>query len=1084
MNKLLAGFALLLGVFVTQVAVAQDATITGVVVDAQSDEPLPGANVFIPDLGIGAATGPDGRYTITNVTPRQAPYLVRGSFAGYTTREELVTVSAGETVTLNFPLAAGIELEGFVVTALGIERDARSLGYATQRVGGEIIDRAQESNLVNALAGKVAGVHVNSSGGQPGEGSRIVIRGNSSFTGNNEPLFIIDGVPISNDEDINQDASTVFRGGTTNRAVDIDPSTIEDIQVLKGAAAMALYGSRAANGAILITTRGGRAGRAARPQATFNANFRWDDAIIEGIQQTYHLGTQGCFYNGLLLDEGGWIDEQCLIDQGFTPPSATAQNRARTTLNWGPSIDEANANPRILQALGVDRIPTYNPRDQFYQPGATSDYSVSLQGTVAGGNVFASASRLDQEGIVPGTLLDRTSLMARYGIQPLEGMTVETSINYINTQNRRANQGNGQFSYQWTMMQAPITLDLQGQRNLDGTARNYTAGGSNNPFWLAENNFFSSEVDRALGSLHISYRLQPWLTVSSRTGLDNYSDVRKGAFEVGTVGALTGRMHDQYINRREINSDLILQASRHELGPIGVDALLGGNVNHQLYGYTFLQGIALGLPGFFHIGNASTQNLAQYTSERALVGAYSQVTLDYQDWAYLTLTGRNDWSSTLPEGQRSYFYPSASLSVVFTDALDFFQNVQVLDLGKIRGSVARIGNDAPVFSTATTFLQANLTDAVRGVIEFPFQGVNAFRESLVLGNPDLRPELSTEFEVGLELQFADNLFRFDASYYDRTTKDQIFNVPVSAATGFTQRSMNAGELRNQGVELYFGLTPVSTRNLRWNIDANWSRNNSTVVELAEGVDSIFLFGFTDPQIRIMEGENGYGVIWSDRWLRADRELHPNLFAANPNLQEGTFLIGDNGRRIRAPGLGPIGNVQPDWLANIRSSLTFHGVSLSGLVDIRRGGDVLNMDLWYSVFWGNAAITELRGTTHTYEGVNVNTGQPNTVEIVRDQAYWTDANTGFRGAFENFVEDGSFVKLREVTLSYAVPTQIMQRAGAQSATISLTGRNLWTHSDFSYGDPEGSLAGTGNGQGFYHAVTPGTRSFALGLRLGF
>jgi hypothetical protein len=318
------------------------------------------------------------------------------------------------------------------------------------------------------------------------------------------------------------------------------------------------------------------------------------------------------------------------------------------------------------------------------------------------------------------------------------------------------------------------------------------------------------------------------------------------------------------------------------------------------------------------------------------------------------------------------------------------------------------------------------------------------------------------------------------SYYDRTTNDQIFSVPVSAATGFTSRVLNAGSMRNSGVELALGFTPVATRDLRWTVDANWSRNRSEVVELAEGVENIFLFGFTDPQIRIVEGRNGYGVIWSNRYDRADRERHADLFAQYPELREGTLLIGADGLPRVAPGLGPIGNVQPDWLANVRTSVSFRGLSLSGLVDIRQGGDIMNMDLFYSVFYGTAAVTADRGSTQTFEGFNVATGRMNDVEIVRDQDfYWNH----YSAVFENFVEDGSFVKLREVTLAYTVPTRFMQRAGARSATVSLSGRNLWTGSNFSYGDPEGSLAGSGNGQGFYHAVTPGTRSFALGLRLG-
>jgi TonB-linked SusC/RagA family outer membrane protein len=1069
-------------------AYAQTATVTGRVTDAETGEPLPGANVVIADLQtVGASTGLDGAFVIPAIPVRQQPYTVRASYTGYTTMEESVQLNqAGQTATVNFALSAGVQLEGVVVTALGIERDQRSLGYATQQVAGDLIERSNESNLVNALAGKVAGVQVTSSSGQPGRGSRIVIRGNSSFTGSNQPLFIVDGVPISNDEDENpegQGSSVVFTGGTSNRAVDIDPNTIASVNVLKGAAAMALYGSRAANGAVIITTKGGRAGGGAQPtRVTFNSTFRWDEPIIDGYQTQYTLGTRGCFQSGTPASAGGFNDVECWTAQTdsegnpLSPPAAT-----QTTLNWGPSIDELNQNQRVLSQLGVTQIPVVDPRREFYQTGGTTENSLSLQGNLLGGNYFASLNRLDQGGIVPNTYLDRTNLLAKFGADLSDQMQVETTISYTNTQNRWANEGNGALSPQWSLINAPISAPIE-RRGPDGQLLNQAhSTGVNNPFWLTENNGYTSDVDRFVGNLNVSYRILPWLRISERVGLDTYTDTRKGMVEVGTLSRPDGSLFDQSLKRREINSDLILQAERQQFGLIGVDVLVGNNINYRDYSWHLLQGQQLGVPGFFNIGNASSVTGDQYTQEQALIGLYSQATVDYDDWAYLTLTARNDWSSTLPEENNSYFYPSASLSIVFSEALGFFQDVDFLDLGKVRGSVARIGNDAPVYSTSTTFVQATPGDGTRGNIDIPFGGVNAYRLSNVLGNPELRPELSTEYEVGLELQFLQNRVRFDGSYYNRTTQDQIFSVPVSAATGFVQRLLNAGELRNQGVELYLGLTPIATRDFSWTIDANWSRNQAEVVELAEGVTSIFLAGFTNPQIRIQEGKDGYGVIWGRPWARANREDHADLFAQYPDLREGQLLIDEDGIPLQADALGNLGNVQPDWTANIRTGLSYRGVSLSGLIDIRRGGDILNFDLFYGTFYGVSGVTADRGSEFVYEGFNVDLGRQNDVTIVRDETFYRNI---YSSHFENFIEDGSFVKLRELSLSYTVPGRYVQRAGLQGATISATGRNLWTASDFSYGDPEGSLVGTGNGQGFYHMVTPGTRSFSLGMRLTF
>ncbi len=1052
-------------------AAAQDGAITGVVTDAEAEVPLPGANVYIEELGIGAATDLDGRYVIENVAPRPESYLVRASFTGYTAAELPATVTADETVTLDFPLTQGAELDEVVVTALGIQRSKRSLGYSAQEVEGDLVERSNESNVVNALAGKVAGLQVTSSSGQPGKAARITIRGNSSFTGNNQPLFVVDGVPISNAEDVNPEGSALFSGGTINRAVDLDPSIIAEVNVLKGAAAMALYGSRAANGAVIITTKGGRAGEAQPPRVTFSSNVRWDEAVIDGYQTQFAQGSQGCFQDGV-----GFVDEACFEAQGASVPGAPT-----TTLNWGPSIDELNQNAALLDALGVDAVPTIDPRADFYRTGLSAENSLSLSGSGLGGNYFLSGSYLDQEGIVPGTGMNRASLLAKYGANVTDKLGVETSINYVNTDNDWASEGNSAFAYTTVLNYAPLTYDLD-QVGPDGEPVNVSYSTSrNNPYWLAAHNGFSSGVNRFIGSVGITYKLLPWLSLSERAGIDTYADTRKGVYDVGTLGRPEGSVFDQTINRREINSDLILQAERQQFGRIGLDVLVGNNVNYRDYAFNFINGRQLGIPGFFNVDNAAQITADQYEEERALVGVYTQATADYDDWAYLTLTARNDWSSTLPEGNNSYFYPSASLGLVFTEALGFLNDSPYLNYGKVRASVARIGNDAPVFSTSTVFVQAAPGDGVRGAIDFPFDGVNAYQESLVLGNPELKPELSTEYEAGLELQLLDNRLRFDAAYYDRTTQDQIFSVPVSAATGFVERLLNAGELRNNGYELSLGLTPVATEDFTWTVDANWSRNRAEVVELAEGVDNIFLAGFTGAEIRVAEGEDGYGVIWGSGFEYADPEVHADLFAANPGLEEGTLLIGEDGLPLVAPALGAIGNVQPDWTGNVRSSLSYKGLTLSGLVDIRQGGDILNMDLFYSSFYGSAEVTADRGSAYTYEGLNVATGQPNDVEIVRDQAFYQGF---YSGVFENFVEDGSFVKLREISLSYDLPTRLVQRAGLQGATVTATGRNLWTATDFSYGDPEGSLVGAGNGQGFYHNVTPGTRSFSLGVRVSF
>ncbi len=1043
---------------------AQVGTVEGTVLDPQG-VPLQGANVSLRGTTVGAATDTNGDFRLT-VPVGEHTLLV--SFLGFADYEAPIMIGADETLRLEIRLEeGGINLDEVVVTALGLERQERSIGYSFQEVESDVIERANESNLVNALAGKVAGMQVSSASGQPGRAARIIIRGNSSMTGNNQPLFVIDGVPISNEEanittEENPEGSALFTGGSVNRGVDIDPSIIQDITVLKGASAMALYGSRAANGAILITTKGGRGQQGLR--ITFTNNTRFDSAIIDGFQQNYTLGADGCFANGLPASQGG-VSEEC-----FGPVS-------QTVWNWGPHIDSLNADPARLQELGIDPVQRVDPRRDFYQSGATFENSLNISGGLLGGNFFVSASNLGQDGIVPGTRLDRSSFMAKFGGNLTPSLLIESSINYVRTENAWAAEGNGALSYLYALNFAPPNFDITQPTFEDGTQRMFTTS-LNNPFWLVDRNLFTSDVDRFIGSVNVAYDVLPWLTVSERLGIDSYADTRKGRVDVGTRGRLQGSMYDQVIGRREINSDLIARANRRIGDDVGIDLIVGNNINSQYYQRSYLRGVNLGVPGFFHINNAQSVSGDEYLSRRALIGVYSQATIDYDDWAYLTLTARNDWSSTLPSGNNSFFYPSVGIGLVFTEPIDFFRDTP-LSYGKLRASWARIGNDAPVYSTMTAYVQPSTGDGQRGVIEYPFNNVIAYQESNQMGNPGLRPELSSEYELGLDLRFFGQRGRIDLSYYDRTTTDQIFSVPVSAATGFVARLMNAGELRNYGFEAIVGVTPFQTRDFSWDLTANFARNRHEVISLAEGVESIFLGGFNNPQIRIQEGEGGYGVIWGDQFARADREIHADLFEANPELREGTLLIGGDGLPIVSDALGAIGNVQPDWTANLRTSLSYRGLSASALLDVRRGGDVMNMDLFYSSYYGSHAVTEDRGTTYVYDGFNVDTGAMNDVEVVRDQDFYQ----GFWSFYaENWVEDGSFVKLRELSLSYSLPTPFVQRGGIQAATITATGRNLWIGTDFSYGDPEGSLLGSGNAQGFYHMVTPSTRSYALGIRV--
>ncbi len=1029
---------------------AQVSSISGRITDASTGEPLPGANILLVGTNRGAASDLAGNYQIENVIPGE--YTLRITYIGYRNIEQAVRIDASPVV-LNIALETDLlRLDEVVVTALGILREERSIGYSIQSVSGEDLVKSTESNLINALAGKAAGLQITNSSGQPGKSSRITLRGVTSMLGNNQPLFVVDGVPISNDEDIGLASGVsyenpLFTGGASNRGVDIDPNVIQDISILKGASATALYGSRAAGGAIIITTKNAMPGQN-KPRISLNSRVGWDDAIIDGFQSSYLQGTAGFYANGIPLSRGGYLEP------GY--PGTNPQ----TTLSWGPHKDSVSA--QVLNDLGVDRLAVFDPRSQFYKRAMVAENSVNLYGGSQGLNYFVSFSNLNQSGIVPGTKLDRSSLLARFGGRLGDALRVQTSVNYIQTDNTWMGEGNGQRNYLFALNFTPISFDIRDYQWEDGTQRMNTSV-FNNPFWLTEHNHYLSNVERIIASTEVEYSILPWLNVTERLSIDSYTDKRKEQIDVGTMGRPGGSMFDQNIDRSELNSDFTISADRRISPDFNMNVLLGHNLNMRNFKTEMLRGTNLNIPGFFHLTNASVVTGTDRKEERRLLSVFSQVVLDYKEYLYLTLTGRNDWSSTLPEDNNSYFYPSASLGFVFTDALGMFEN-SFLSYGRLRGAISQIGSDAPVYSLATSFSQSNPSDGVRGTITYPFNGINAYQRDNVLGNPTLKPEISTEYEIGLDLRLWEGRARIDVAYYNRSTKDQIFQVPVSAVIGYTSKLTNAGEIRNTGIELSLGGVPLQTRDLSWDFQLNFSKNETEVVELAEGVNSIFLGGFVEPQIRIMPGKKGYGIIWGLRFARDE---------------QGRKLIDDDGYPLLADDLGPIGNVMPDWTANFRSTIRYRGIAVSALFDVRQGGEIMNMDYFYTTFYGTAKVTEDRGTPFVYDGVNVNTGEPNTVEIIRDEFYYRAIYSNFS---ENFVEDGSFIKLREVSLSYTMPASLMRSLPIQSAQITATGRNLWIKSDFSYGDPEGNLLGSGNAQGFYHMVTPNTKGYSLALSL--
>ena len=1063
LNKLafMKRLLLLFGLFFSAFAVMHaQRTITGVVSEADGT-PMIGASVMVKGTTTGTVTDLDGSYSLNLAADAETLIF---SYTGFTPKE----VDLGASSVINVVLDEGVTLETAVVTALGIERDRKALTYAVEEVGGDALAQNRETNIVNAIGGRVSGVQTTSSGGQAGSSARIIIRGNSSFLGNNQPLFVIDGVPVDNSQifgggqnnsnGTGNGDSPLFFGGTTNRAVDIDPNNIETMSILKGAAATALYGSRAANGVVLITTKSGKQGT--KPRITFSTNYGFSEARLPELQTKYAQGINGNYLNG----------------------NDPAQ---RTSTSWGPLVDTLRVDAAGNYDPNGSLIQTYNNAEEFFRRGMNLDNSLSVSGANEDSDYFLSYSNRIEEGIVRNNDMDRHSLLAKFNTQLSDRLRIGAGITYTNTDIVTVTEGNGRQSYMWTVYGAPITYNLQGDGpedylNPDGTQRLYRTA-RNNPYFTVDNNKLTSNVNRFMPNFSLSYKLAEGLNLNNRFGADVYFDRRLYREVIGTIGTFpTGRIYEDNINNRQFNNDITLTYTK-QLNDINLDLMVGNQINDRAVDRIFTQGVNLAVPDFFDLSNAATITTNQNNSQRRLIGAYASATVGYKSFLYLTVTGRNDWSSTLPKDSRSYFYPSVSGSFVLTDAFEGLQNSKVLSFLKVRAGYAQVGNDAPVYATQTDlYAQSNVGDGQRGSILFPFNGTNGFTISNVIGNPGLKPERTEEVEFGVEAYFFNSRIHLEGTYYDRVTNDQIFQAPVAGSSGAVSRLVNAGSMQNEGVEVLLEVTPVKTRFFQWDIGGTFTRNRNRVKSLTDGVDNIRLGGFTNPGIYIVRNE-GYGVIWGSQYERNDQGQV--LIDNDPN--SGTY-----GLPLRAAAnLGVIGNTQPDWFAGIRSTFTFGNektgeFTLFGLLDIRQGGDILNLDNFYMNFYGVTKQTEDRTGENSFVFPNgvLPDGSPNNIEVPYDETYWRN---NFGRAMEDLVEDGSYVRLREVTLGYSLPRTLLSNTAFQDVNLAITGRNLYLNApNFTGSDPESSLYGSANGQGFYNFITPGTVGYNFSLNVTF
>lgn len=1008
---------------------AQSRSISGNVTDLSDDTPLPGVNIIVKGTTTGTVTDVDGNYKLT--VPEDAQTLVFSS-VGYVTKE----VNIGNQTEIHVQLSPDVQsLQEVVVTSFGIEREKKALGYAVQELQGEEITQTKQPNIINALQGKVAGVTIQSSGGQPGAGANIIIRGITSLspTANNQPLFVIDGIPVSNETiagNMLPSAGSNSPGSSeqyafSNRAVDINPDDIENISILKGPAATALYGLRAANGAVIITTKKGKAGK-----ATINVSSSYGLDVLNkwpDIQTTYREGRFGRlrFYS----------DGEPLRFQTFGPPVR-------------------------------EGVPVYDNFQRFFETGSRFDNSVSVSGGSEKATFFTSVSRLDQEGIVPFSGWDRTTLKVSGTSQFSDKLGVSGAVNYINSGGTRASSGDKSiFS---SLSYYSPTFDVNDYINPDGTQRDFSGGIIDNPRYIARFSNLEDDVNRIFGNLGFNYKVTDWLSLDYKIGTDVYSDSRNRVGPPNTdVGSqVNGFIIEEKINYQEINSNLFITASKDITEQFRGSILIGHNLTDIRSDLINVRGEGFALRNFNDLSNATNFFTYKDASLHRIVGVFTNIELEYAGTVFLTLTGRNDWSSTLPEDNRSFFYPSANLGYIFTETLGLGES-NIFNYGKLRLSYAEVGKDAGPYQVGRYF------ERTPG---FPFLGINGFRIDEQLGSPELKPERTTSYEIGTDLRFFNNHFGIDLTYFVQNSQDQIVPVPVSNATGFSTFITNAGEIQNRGIELLIDVTPVQVGNFQWTASLNWSRIRNEVLSMPEGVDEII---FTDAfyiQNKLVEGGSA-GDLYGFAFRRDN---------------QGRLLIDDNGfPSVNNTEYVKVGNALPDWQGGLTNTFSYKGLSLSFLLELRQGGDVFDVSLRNSIRNGILKETERRYEQVIFKGVrNVGTDEnPEYVENdipveITGENLYRDGNR-YNNAAEVILQDASWFRLRNLSLSYSLPANMLDDTLFKNVQFSFTGNNLFLSTPFRGFDPEGSQFGSGsNSFGFTGLGAPQTRSFTLGVNVTF
>ena len=1072
----------------TQMVFAQAKHIRGKVLD-EKGVGLPGAGVAIKNTTTGTVTDVDGNFEL-DLPPGDKMLVVKA--IGYMD-QNVEANDAGIIVNMKLDVK---ELHETVITALGIKREAKSLAYATQTVSGEDMNKSGTGNALAELDGKVSGLNIINSSGDPGSGTYVNLRGITSLTGDNAPLIVVDGIPIDNSINNFDPTGSGFAaggangnltGGTqpTNRGLDMNPNDIESISVLKGPAATALYGIKAASGALIITTKKGNDGGEKGVHVTVNSSTSVEQVNqLPALQNQFSEGTGGNYAYPNRVTWGAEID----------------------TLRYTGIPNSFSPNGNIVgksDPTATSKVVTPINPESFFVNGMTTNNNVAVSGGDEKNSYRMSLGNLNQTGVVPKSRYDKTTASIAGQSQVNDKLTISGSATYINSANDKVQQGSNVSGVMLGLLRTPPTFDnsyglsnaasnsdAASYLNADGTQRNYRGGvGYDNPYWTVNRNPAHDDLNRVMGFAQANYKLYDWMDVTYRLGADAYTQSSKLAYDIYSLAmGGAGSVYLTEYSNTQINSDLMVNMHKTFNSDFSGTLLLGENNFQQDNTVRFAQGTNLLIPDFLDMSNAKNYLASEGEAKIRRMAWYGQATGDYKNMLYLTLSGMDETSSTLPSNANSFFYPSAGLSFIFTEPLKL-SGSDYLSFGKLRLSYAGVGKDAPAQSLQTYLKVAAVADGFTSGLSWPMNGVGGYQLSsttTLLGNPNLKPEQTNSFEAGADLSFFHNKVSLSATYYNETTNQAIINVPISYATGYGAEIMNAASINNHGIELTLNTTPIHTKyGLKWDLNFNWSKNVNKVLSLANGVDNLFVAGFQNGSIVDVPGQPA-GLIYGTRYMRDPKTGQILIDDQKGDVNYGMPMVNSNATDT------VIGNTNPKWIGSILSNLSYKGFTLGFQIAIRYGGQMWDGTRGAIDYFGTGADTKNRNDSTTFSGVGahydaagnlVNSGTAVSIKAPTNQYYWQNVGNSFTGPTEVNVEDASFVKLRQISLTYAFPQSMIKKAHLRNFSLTAYMSNIILWTKYKGVDPETSLAGPANGQGLDYFNNPSTKSYGIRLNIG-